>query len=156
MPKTAEQELYEAYAKYKRNGGKKTKAQYAKHQGYSEGSGSSDAPPDDEDVAIDLTGPAKDPMLHPTLTGKKGVPLPPPAAVPSKHLAGYEFKPLPRKMHYKDIAQWFGVLDTAYNYWIREFEPFGTNQKFQVYLPSVKKMRVLHTGTDVPVPEGRA
>jgi hypothetical protein len=76
--------------------------------------------------------------------------------VPSKHLAGYEFKPIPRKMTYKDIAEWFGVLDTAYNYWIREFAPFGTKQKFQVYLPSVKKMRVLHVGTDVPVPEGRA
>ena len=44
----------------------------------------------------------------------------------------------------------------AYNYWIREFTPFGTNQKFQVFLPSVKKMRALHTGTDVPVPGGRA
>ena len=54
---------------------------------------------DDDDVAIDLTGKVQDPMLHPTLTGKKGVPLPSPAAVPSKHLAGYEFKPIPRKMN---------------------------------------------------------
>ena len=108
MPaKTAEQKLHDVYAKYKRLGGKKTKAQYAKHRGYSEGSGLNDAPPvddDDDDVAIDLTVPAKDPMLHPTLTGKKGAPLPSPAAVPSKHNAGYEFKAIPRAINYKDIA----------------------------------------------------
>ena len=158
MPKSNEQKLHDAYTKYKRSGGKKTKAQYAKHQGHSEGSGSADAPPvdDDDDVAIDLTVPAKDPMLHPTLTGKKGAPLPSPAAVPSKHLAGYEFKPLPHTMNYKNIAEWFGVLDTAYNYWIREFSPFGTGEEFQVYLPATKKMRTIKVGTDVPVPEGRA
>ena len=158
MPKSNEQKLHDAYAKYKQSGGKKTKAQYAKHQGYSEGSGLSDAPPvdDDDDVAIDLTVPAKDPMLHPTLTGKKGAPLPSPAAVPSKHLAGYEFKPLPHTMNYKNIAEWFGVLDTAYNYWIREFSPFGTGEEFQVYLLATKKMRTIKVGTDVPIPEGRA
>ena len=158
MPKSNEQKLHDAYTKYKRSGGNMTKAQYAKHRGHSEGSGSTDAPPvdEDDDVAIDLTVPAKDPMLHPTLTGKKGAPLPSPAAVPSKHLAGYEFKPLPHTMNYKNIAEWFGVLDTAYNYWIREFSPFGTGEEFQVYLPATKKMRTIKVGTDVPVPEGRA
>ena len=158
MPKSNEQKLHDAYTKYKRSGGNMTKAQYAKHRGHSEGSGSTDAPPvdEDDDVAIDLTVPAKDPMLHPTLTGKKGAPLPSPAAVPSKHTAGYEFKPIPRAMNYKNIAEWFGVLDTAYNYWIREFAPFGTGEKFQVYLPATKKMRTITVGTDVPVPEGRA
>jgi hypothetical protein len=134
MPaKTAEQKLHDAYTRYKRSGGKLTKVEFAKEKGYSEGGGSSDVPPaavddDDEDVAIDLTGKAQDPKLHPTLTGKKGVPLPSPAAVPSKHLAGYEFKAIPRAMNYRDIAEWFGVLDTAYNYWIREFSPFGTGR----------------------------
>jgi hypothetical protein len=104
-PKSAAQVLHTAYNRYVRAGGKKSKPQFAQDQGYSEGSGSSDAPvDDDDDVAIDFTGKVQDPMLHPTLTGKKDVPLPSPAAVPSKHLAGYEFKPIPRKMNYRDIA----------------------------------------------------
>jgi hypothetical protein len=104
-PESAAQVLHTAYNSYVRAGAKKSKTQFTQDKGYSEGSGSSDAPPDD-DVAIDLTAP-KDPMLHPTLAGKKGAPLPSPAAVPSTHLAGYEFKPLPRKMNYKEIVQWF-------------------------------------------------
>jgi hypothetical protein len=158
--------LDEAYAQYLekakwKSGKKLTKRQYAiahkdSYDAVDDAAGPSAAADDDDDVAIDLTGKVQDPKLHPTLTGKQGAPLPSPAAVPSKHLAGYEFKPIPRKMTYKDIAEWFGVLDTAYNYWIREFAPFGTGQKFQVFLPAVKKMRVLHVGTDVPVPEGSA
>jgi hypothetical protein len=135
-----------------------SKSQYAKHQGHSEGGGSSDAPPTDPAGATTVPTVSSEAgsKLHPTLTGKKGAPLPSPAAVPSNHRGGYEFKPIPRKMNYKEIAQWFGVFDRAYNYWIRDFEPFGTGQKFQVFLPDVKHMRVLHTGTDVPVPEGSA
>jgi hypothetical protein len=53
--KTAEQKLHDAYARYKRTDGKMTKAQFAKEEGHSEGSGSSDAPPvdADDDVATD-------------------------------------------------------------------------------------------------------
>ena len=158
--------LDEAYAQYLekakwKSGKKLTKRQYAiAHKdsydavdGAAGPSAAADDDDDDDDVAIDLTGKTQDPMVHPTLTGKQGAPLPSPAAVPSKHLAGYEFKPLPRKMTYKDIAEWFGVMDTAYNYWIREFAPFGTGQKFQVFLPAVKKIRSMWAPT-CPCPRG--
>ena len=160
--------LDEAYAQYLekakwKSGKKLTKRQYAiAHKdsydavdGAAGPSAAADDDDDDDDVAIDLTGKVQDPKLHPTLTGKQGAPLPSPAAVPSKHLAGYEFKPIPRKMNYKDIAKWFGVMDTAYNYWIRSFEPYGPGEKFHIQLPAVKKhLRIIERGTDVPVPTG--
>jgi hypothetical protein len=148
--------LDEAYKQYLKKGKWKSGKQLTRGQYAAAYKDSLETDDEDDDVAIDLTVPAKDPMLHPTLTGKKGAPLPSPAAVPSKHLAGYEFKPLPHTMNYKNIAEWFGVLDTAYNYWIREFSPFGTGEEFQVYLPATKKIRTIKVGTDVPVPDGRA
>jgi hypothetical protein len=90
------------------------------------------------------------------LTGKGGQPLPIPDHVKVEHRGGYTFHAIPRKMNYKEIAQWYGLPKdeySSYNAWIRAFSPFGTNEKFQVFKPNVKKMTLLNTGTMVPAPE---
>jgi hypothetical protein len=99
--------------------------------------------------------PASVPVRNaPALTGKGGRPLPTPAEVATVLHGGYSFKALPRKMNYTEIARWFGVDAPTYNTWIRMFAPFSTGEKFHVYKTTVKRMRVLHAGTEVPVPAG--
>ena len=92
------------------------------------------------------------------MTGKGGAPLIIHENVEGVWQGGYEFKPIPRKMNYKDIAQWFGLPKeqyNAYNTWIRGFSPFGTGEKFQIFRYDKKThLRVLDVGTEVPVPQG--